>query len=288
MKMQSSLPWWRTNSYSRDEALPESIQREAGPEGVALVKAWPSGNTDKGWGLQGPAGEDGFMPRYARGEFNARRVLHGYNADRWAFAIVMRSVRLVCIDIDGKNGGLEHALRLGMLPVTLAETSKSGTGYHLFYTVDEEWDELKGFGLLSDRIGLETGVDIRATGCVYHHKQQRWNDADPVPLPDHLKDQLLHRERKLQSANERIVKVLNSQDDLEILMMQDEFTSELAKPIPDGKRNNTLFAIGNKMKLAGVAGWDKLVSERADEVGLEQNEIDLLIRNIGKYGVATP
>ena len=63
-----------------------------------------------------------------------------------------------------------------MLPPTLAETSKSGDGYHLFYLVDEEWDDEKGYGLLGDRIGIEQGVDIRATGCVYHHPQQRWND----------------------------------------------------------------------------------------------------------------
>ena len=35
-------------------------------------------------------------------------------------------------------------------------------------------------------------------------------------------------------------------------MMQDEMVSELAKPIPAGKRNQTLFAIGSQMEQAQV------------------------------------
>ena len=91
----------------------------------------------------GKDGADGFMPRYLRGVFNSRRVVYGYERGKWAYAFVMRSMRLVCVDIDGKNGGLEHAKKLGLLPPTLAETSKSGDGYHLFYLVDEEWDDEK-------------------------------------------------------------------------------------------------------------------------------------------------
>lgn len=252
------------------------------------MRAWPDGRTSAGWGLIGGTKDgvqqDGFMPRYTRGEFDWRRVVHGYNRDRWAFAFVMRSVRLVCIDIDGKNGGLEHAKRLGALPVTMAETSKSGTGYHLFYEVDEPWLADKGFGLLGDRIGLEQGVDIRATGCVYHYKTQRWNGRKPVLLPEYLKDQLLHREQKVAASYDRIDKVLASLDDMEILMMHDELLSELKKPIKAGKRNNTLFAIGNQMRHAQVPGWEALVAARAIEVGLGQAETDLLVRNIARYG----
>jgi hypothetical protein len=282
--MTTSLPWWRTDSYDVDEGLPQAVVDYAGPKDIALVKAWPDGRTDKGWGLLGPNGEDGFIPRYNRGEFNSRRVLFGYNKGRWNFALVMRSVRLVCIDIDGKNGGLEHAKRLGMLPHTLAETSKSGDGYHLFYVVDEEWDEARGFGLLADRIGIEQGVDIRATGCVYHHPQQRWNDRAPVPLPAHLKKLLLHREQKITAETERITKVLDSQDEMEILMMQDDLLTELAKPIPQGKRNVTLFAIGNKMRQAQLPDWSEKLRDRAHTAGLPVDETDKLINNIDRYG----
>lgn len=278
----SSTPWWRTDVYDGEYATPAELDELAGPHGVALVRAWPDGRTDAGWG------GDTFMAKYEQGGFNARRVLYGYNAGKWAFAFIMRSVRLVCIDIDGKNGGLEHAKKLGMLPPTLAETSKSGDGYHLFYTVDEEWVETKGYALLGDRIGLEQGVDFRATGCVYHHPQQRWNDRAPVPLPDHL-FQLLHsRNQKVAASNARIVAILEGDDQMEIMMMQDELLSELKKPIPAGKRNNTLFAIGSQMKLAGITGWEEPLSDRANELGLDTGEIEKLVSNIEKYAVPVP
>src|SRR5687768_13510194 len=138
----TSKPWWLTDKYDDESSISEQILMLdiTGPKDLALVRAWPSGITDQGWGLQGADGKDGFMARYMRSEFNPRSVLYGYGKGKWAFAFVMRSMRLVCIDIDGKNGGIEHAKKLGMLPLTLAETSKSGDGYHLFYLVDEEWN----------------------------------------------------------------------------------------------------------------------------------------------------
>jgi hypothetical protein len=223
------------------------------------------------------------MPRYTRGEFNERRVLYGYNKGKWTFAYVMRSVRLVCIDIDGKNGGLEHAKKLGKLPPTLAETSKSGNGFHLFYLVDDEWDEDTGYGRFHDHIGIEQGVDIRSTGCVYHHKQQRWNDRPVVPLPSHLQDLMLAKRQRQEHNAERITKVVQSGDQMEVLMMQDELVTDLKKPIASGKRNTTLFAIGQKMKAAGTPDWETLISDRATQVGLDADETDKLVRNIQTY-----
>jgi hypothetical protein len=283
----TSKPWWQTDEYD-GQAMPAWFGELAGPKGYALVKAWPSGVTDPGWGLQGADGADGFMPRYMRGEFNARRVVHGYERGLWAFAFIMRSVRLVCIDIDGKNGGLEHARRLGRLPATMAETSKSGDGYHLFYTVDEEWNDVTGFGHLSDRIGLEQGVDIRATGCVYHHPQQRWNNRAPAPLPKHLYDALTHRDQKIAAQSERITKVLDSNDSMEVLMMQDEILSDLAKPIPAGKRNVTLFAIGSQMQTAQIPEWEEKLEARAIAVGLSNEEAQKIVANVGRYAGSTP
>ena len=280
----SSTPWWRTDGYTHDIPMPVEFVDFAGPKGPALVRAWPSGVTDPGWGLKPPEGStEGFMPRYERGEFLDRRVLHGFERGRWAFAFIMRSVRLVCVDIDGKNGGLEHAKRLGALPPTLAETSKSGDGYHLFYLVDESWDPVKGYGLLSDRIGLEQGVDIRATGCVYHHKQQRWNLRSVALLPDHLFDLLRSRDQKIEATTNRITSILEGEDMTEILLMQDELESELAKPIPVGKRNNTLFAIGSQMCTAQVPNWQDKLDSRATQLGLDKDEVDKLIGNIERY-----
>lgn len=283
--MTSSKPWWMTDDYSVDHTVPPVFDQFTGPKGLALVKAWPDGRTQKGWGLNPPKGEaEGFMPRYNRGEFNDRRVLYGYARNRWAFAFIMRALKLVCVDIDGKNGGFVGAKKLGPLPKTLAETSKSGNGYHLFYSVDEEWDEDKGFGLLADRIGIEEGVDIRATGCVYHHENQMWNGQGIAPLPAYLQELLLHREQKVSAAYQHIDAVLSNGDDMEVLMMHDALLDELKKPIPSGKRNITLFAIGNKMRQAEVPGWDDLLRARASDVGLPDDEVEKLVSNISTYG----
>lgn len=284
----TSKPWWQSDSYVGEQAVPDAFEDLAGPKGVALVRAWPSGITDKGWGLIGADGGEGFMPRYMRGEFNHRRVVFGYGKGKWAFAFIMRSLRVVAIDIDGKNGGLEHAKKLGMLPKTLAETSKSGDGYHLFYSVDEDWHDSKGYARLNDRIGLEQGVDIRAVGCIYHYDTQRWNDRAIVPLPDHLYEALTHRDDKIAAQTERITTVIHDADPMEVLMLHDEIMSDLAKPIPAGKRNVTLFAIGSQMQTAQIEDWETKLLARADEVGLEPAEAQKIVSNISRYAGVTP
>lgn len=279
-------PWWMRDDYVEADPVPAAFTSLAGPRGLALVRAWPDGRTDQGWGLKGPPNEPtvGFMPRYNRGEFDPRRVLFGYNKGRWEFAFVMRSVRLVCIDIDGKNGGLEEAKKLGLLPLTLAEISKSGNGYHLFYTVADDWSPELGYARLNDRIGIEQGVDIRGTGCVYHHPQQRWNTRMPTRLPKHLLEILQQRQLQQSATSSRITKVLEGGDDMEILLMHDQLKQDLAQPMPPGKRNNTLFAIATQMQEAQVEDWDALVHARAIDVGLDATEIDKLISNVVKYG----
>ena len=287
--MATTKPWWQSDKYDIDDAVPPEFEKYLGPQGLALVRAWPDGRTDQGWGLNAPVKDPlggAFMERYIRGEFNPRRVLFGYNKGKHAFAFVMRSVRLVCIDIDGKNGGLEHASRLGALPPTLAETSKSGDGYHLFYEVDEPWDETIGFGLLNDRIGVEQGVDIRAVGCVYHHDTQRWNGRRPAKLPVHLQEQIIARSQKVAATQARIASVVSGDDEMEKLMLQDELVTKLAKPIAPGNRNNTLFAIGSQMAQAGVPDWEQKILDRAGEVGLGADEADKLVANLQKQAPA--
>jgi hypothetical protein len=270
-----------TEVYDDDTSLSAADQSNwvCGPKGLALVRAWPDGRTDHGWGSD-------FMQHYMRGEFNARRVLYGFDKGKWNFAIVMRSTQLVCIDIDGKNGGNDGAKKLGVIPPTLAETSKSGAGHHLFYVVDEPWNPLTGYGSMGDRIGIEQGVDFRAVGCVYHHPQQRWNNREPALLPDHLKTILLQREQKVAAASARIVATLEGQDEMEVLMMQDEILASLKKPIPVGKRNNTLFAIGSEMKTAAIPNWEDLLVDRATVLGLGGDEITKLVNNINRYAVS--
>lgn len=281
----TSAPWWRTDIYTNGTPVPEDLESYAGPNGVALVKTWPDGRTQQGWGLQ-PSKKNPdahFIKCYADGEFNARRVLYGFAHDRWNFAIVMRSVNLLAIDIDGKNGGFDHAKNLGLLPPTLAEVSKSGDGYHLLYWTRDQWDPVKGFGVYDDHIGIEQGVDIRSVGCLYHYAQQRWNYRDIAPLPDHLGDIMRARHQRRVAANDRIIKVIQNGDPVEQLMLHDELVTSLKKPIQQGNRNNTLFAIGQKMKDAALPDWQDHISERAHQVGLDDQEIDKLVKNIETY-----
>ncbi len=282
----SSTPWWMSDTYDGEDEVPNEFNELEGPHGLALVRAFGDGRTDRGWGMNPPAGErDGFMERYKRGEFNERRVLYGYRRNKWAFAFVMRSVRMLCVDIDGKNGGLEHASKLGALPPTLAETSKSGDGYHLFYDTGEEWDPHVGFAILGDRIGIEQGVDIRVTGCVYHYPQQRWNHRSVVKAPAYLLDQLKAREDKLAATTSRIAAVLEGEDQMEVLLMHDEILTKLRRPIPAGKRNNTLFAIGSEMQQAKIPNWEDMLVERAQQLGLDDAEITKLVNNIQRYAL---
>jgi hypothetical protein len=171
-----------------------------------------------------------------------------------------------------------------MLPFTLAETSKSGDGYHLFYaTSDDEWDPILGFAEFSDRISIEQGVDIRATGCVYHHRVQRWNGRNIAELPAHLKDRLRKKQQTAAAQTAAIVKVLETEDQEEVLIMQNTLLEDLKKPIPAGRRNNTLFAIGQQLKLAQVPGWEQALHTRATQLGLDMAEADKLVANVQKY-----
>lgn len=284
--MQDSQPppWWRTDTYDRAIEIPKQIEWASGPHGPALVRSFKDGKTDPGWGLAGKDGAPGFMERYTKGQFSRARVLTGYAKGRHNFAFVMRSLKMVCIDIDGKNGGLEHVGQLGMLPLTLAETSKSGDGYHLFYlTKDDVWSDTYGFGLFNDRIGIRQGVDIRATGCVFHHPQQRWNNRNVAELPPHIGVMLRQKQQAADAQVAAIIKTLDAGDATEILLMQDNLLTDLAKPIPAGRRNSTLFAIGSQMFLAGRRDWEQLIRDRAYAVGLDLGETDKLVKNISKY-----
>lgn len=282
-----ALPWWRTDQYDDDTAMPPALRQYGGPAGVALVRAWKDGKTDPGWGLARPGDPESqaFMWKYEHAAFRADPIVAGFSQGRWNFAYVMRSLRLVCIDIDGKNGGLLHAGKLGMLPHTLAETSKSGDGYHLFYaTSEDEWDPDRGYAQFVDRISLEQGVDLRATGCVYHHPQQRWNGREIVELPAHLKTRLTAHSQAVTARTSTIAKTIDTADPEEILLMHDALLDDLKKPIPAGRRNNTLFAIGVQLRLALVDKWDQLLFDRALDVGLDHEEARKLVSNVERYG----
>lgn len=250
-----------------------------GPKGLALVSVNTKGTTTTGWG------ENLFMGTYNLKIFDATRHLRRLEADKIpAVALVMRSTRLVCIDIDGKSDStFTGASRLGVLPPTLAETSKSGLGFHLFYRVDDDWDDHKGFARFSDVIGLEHAVDVRAVGCVYHYPQQRWNDRSIAKLPKHLEERLEERQSKRLISSGRISRIVAAEDPVELAILHDELLTELAKPIPPGRRNLSLFALGGKLRDANLPDWEKAIEGRGFDLGLEAAEVEKIIFNIDSY-----
>ena len=282
MLMMAPQWWWMTDKYDIDEAFPTVFDGLAGPQGVGAVRAWMNGTTTKGWG------EQEFMPRYNKKLFSTKLIEpHLQQSPDNAFAFLMRSMRLVCIDIDGKNGGLEHAQELlGNAPPTLAETSKSGNGYHLFYEVEDDWDPQKGFAKFGDSIGIVTGVDIRATGCVYHYPQQRWNGREIAKLPAWIVVRLLKR-ANLRRERATLLEQIDTIDETERLMLHDELMDDLKRPIAFGKRNSTLFAVGSQMLEAKIPDWDERLRERGAEIDLSADEVEKIIANISRYSAAS-
>lgn len=274
------MEWYETDTFDREDGMPEQlVSAPSGPLGWAAVSVYADGKTTQGWGRD-------FMANYLNGAFRSSGRRARFESQHKPFAFVMRSAGVVCIDIDSHADGpdgMASAKKL-KLPPTLAETSKSGGGRHLFYlTPMDVWDDADGFGMFDDVIGLESGVDIRWVGCVYHYDTQRWNHRGLATVPGNIIDALTaRRESKQAAAAQRAQAAANPQGE-DTIIIHDQLLNELAQPIPSGRRNNTLFAIGGKLREAGVPDWDRKISERGDEIGLDSGEIDKIIANIERY-----
>ena len=288
------MTWYEDqDQYVIDSALPRAFigdlnQDRFGPMGIALVAVYDGGLTSPGWGTRARDDKPVFMQNYLGKKFLPGPRVSAFRNRQKPFAIVMRSANVICLDIDQHEGaadGFAGVLTLGDLPPTLAETSKSGSGRHLFYRTHDRWDaKEKGFGAYDDAIGIAPGVDLRAVGCVYHYPTQRWNDLPLADIPYDLEVMLeTRRVRRLSRDAALAAAAAGDLDDEETLIMHDALLQELAKPIPAGQRNNSLFAIGSKLKAAGVPDWDQHISKRADELGLDWNESGKIIRNIDAY-----
>ena len=283
------IPWWQRDSYNLNMSHPdEFFELATGPRGQATVSVNKNGTTQPGWGLLGKKHDDGtrdngFMPRYMRGEFDHRKTRWQFINKGLPFAFIMRSLPVLAVDIDGKNDGFAGAQALGVLPETLAETSKSGNGYHLFYGMADIWDVDLGFAALDDHIGIAQGVDIRVTGCVFHYETQRWNGRSIAPIPSQL-EQLLQQKKQSRMTNQAILTNLKEMDDVDKLVAHHTLLADLAQPILAGRRNNTLFAIGSKMKAAAIPDWEDKIRERANQLNLDWEEADKLVSNIAAYG----
>ncbi len=265
--MNQGNQWFLFEEYA-NVLPPGPLSDFAYQNGVATVAVYKSGKSQPGWG------EVDFMRNYKLGKLQAESRTN-------EFAYVMRSLQMLVVDIDGKNDGDEHAKLLN-LPPTLAETSKSGNGYHLWYLLPDNWDDEKGYARLSDRLGLVQGVDIRATGCVFHYPQQRWNSSDVVMAPNHLINRIEVRE-SMHATPAQIKKLHDDDDTVEIKRLTSEALQSLENSIPPGRRNQTLFAIGSQLYLLDHEEWEDKIREKAEEVGIDQVETDKIIRNIPVY-----
>jgi hypothetical protein len=272
------MPQWfeRNNQYTIDDPLGERVWGQT----LSLVRVDPvegeedSIQTTSGWGRKK------FMENFSQGKFNPKPILREFVDDKFPFGFIMRSVPLLCVDIDGKNGGLQSSPLLNLRP-TLAERSKSGNGYHLFYrVVDAEWHELYGYDEFADANGLVPGVDIRAQGIIYHYPQQRWNNLEPAPVPSPVR-RLLQQKKEMREIAKARQELVMDPDDLAIA--QEQVLIRLAKPFRPGTRNNTLFAVGAEMFKYKVPKWQSLLYARGEQIGLDEREIGQIIRNIQNY-----
>lgn len=251
-------PWWQ-------------LTAEAGPMGTAVVRIYDE-KTQPGWG------RPRFMGNYMRGFFSSGKIPEGK-----PYALVMRSLRLLCVDIDGKNDGYKKAAELN-LPPTLAETSKSDNGHHLFYRYPDVWDDTDGFAGQPDRIGMWPGIDIKATGVVYHHLHQRWNNEAIVDLPADTLDLLVKRNQR-----DALLRVTPTQardmDDEDLKFKRDMLLIELSKHRTDG-RDTSLWRIGASLLNLGVD--EVYMSEKILAAGLkwgvpEETITGKIIPNIISY-----
>ena len=137
--------------------------------------------------------------------------------------------------------------------------------------------------MIPDQIGITQGVDIRGVGCVYHYNTQRWNGRDITALPEWLEERLREKQKRREASQSAMQKI-STLDEMEKLMAHAELMDDLARPIPAGKRNTTLFAIGAQLMQAGVEDWEQAILARGDEVGLDEAEALKIVENIGKYG----
>jgi hypothetical protein len=230
--------WYQQpEQYLGNTRMGEQLDQYAGPNGTAYVKVYGE-KTQPGWG------HERFMKNYTRNFFGHHKI-----DPREPFAIVMRSLRLLVIDIDGKNDGYKAAAELD-LPPTLAETSKSGDGHHLFYSYPDEWHPIEGYAGQPDRVGMWPGIDVKSTGVVYHHPQQKHNGLGIAPVSYKVMEML--EKRNARDAQLRVTPEQASEmTDEDLKFKRDILLIELSQPRTDG-RDTSLWRIGASLLNLGV------------------------------------
>lgn len=266
--------WFEDNTQYTIPELPAQIGKY--PK-LSLVRVYQSGKTQPGWGAKD------FVENQKKNAFDSDVALNAFHKYSQPFGIVMRALPFICVDIDGKNGGVETARAMN-LPRTLAERSKSGNGYHLFYRLPyTNWSDLRGFDEFPDIIGLVPGVDIKGTGIVFHYPNQLWNVLDIELLPPSLAV-LIGQVREIKRYARLTREGALNLDEDELVILHDQLREELHARMEVGHRNQKLYALGARMFSSRYPSWDIEVFNRGLELGLEISEVSELIKNIETYG----
>ncbi|QDF16030.1 DNA primase/polymerase [Microbacterium phage LilyLou] len=272
------MQWFEDREqYTETEPVAPEIMRRFG-EQMDLVRVYPNGMTQPGWNIKE------YMENHDRGAFKPRRALRFYSKYDMPFGIIMRSVPLVGIDIDGKNGGIETANAL-RLTRSLAEVSKSNNGYHVVYEIPfTQWHELRGYDELPDLLGLVPGVDIKGTGILFHYPGQRWNRLPIAPLPQKLFELIsgARDSRRLRRLSRPATSAATMDPD-DLVILHDQLRTELNGKFVKGGRNQKLFALGAQMRTAGFPSWETALYDRGHQIGLDIDEVTSIIKNIEAY-----
>lgn len=184
--------------------------------------------------------------------------------------------RIIVVDIDKKNGGLETLAKLeakhGKLPAT-ATVITGGGGKHFYFAMPEDVDIRSGTNVLG------AGIDIRANGgCIIappsRHKSNklyRWVkgrtpwQTPPAPIPDWILKRLTKKKKP---------KTMNTTGD------NGWFT--------EGQRNDTLTRIAGSIRQYGVDTTTlleslKLINQKKCKPPLPIVEVSSIANSVGRY-----
>jgi hypothetical protein len=215
-------------------------------------------------------------------------------------ALLMKSINVLCVDIDGKNGGMDNLHKLGYLPPTLAEISRSGTGYHLYYSLTDAQNSTFSMDF-AGKSALATGVDIKTQGLVFQavatSKHQMYNARQLSLIPDSLANLVELNTIKKQKARvffkspqglKELEKKRQAQpkDEWDWSSLGTPCSGYCLSPIPQGMRNDSLYTFGLAKMANGETDWEKHMGHAARKSNIPNDELGVLVGQVKRSNLA--
>lgn len=149
---------------------------------------------------------------------------------------------MIVVDIDPKHGGDDSLFALeqsnGALPKTV-EAITGGGGHHLYFSHPG--------GVLHNRVGLATGIDIRGDGgYVVAPPSRHISGARYAWAPGHAPDQI-----EFASMPEWLIKLISS-DDRRAGRSRDHWCKLVQTGVSEGERNRTIASLSGHLLWHGV------------------------------------